>query len=61
MKKNPDSKRVLVNLRADVRAWIEAQARYRGATITAIVTMAIRDAMEREAAKDRSKPAAAAE
>ena len=60
MKKSPDTKRVLVNMSAEVRAWIEARARYHGATISAVVVMAIREKMEREAVKDR-KPAAAAE
>ncbi len=58
MKKSPDTKRVLVNMSAEVRAWIEARARYHGATISAVVTMVIRDAMEREAAKDRASAAA---
>jgi hypothetical protein len=60
MKKAADSTRVLVTVPIDVRQWLEDRARYNGATISAVVVMAIRDAMEREGAGDR-KPAAAAE
>jgi hypothetical protein len=45
---------------AEVRTWIEAQARYHCATISAVVVMAIREKMERDAAKDR-KPAVSPE
>jgi hypothetical protein len=54
MKKSTDNKRVMINASAEVRAWIEARARYLGATISAVVVMAVREKMERESAKDRA-------
>ena len=53
MKKSPDNKRGMINASGDVRAWIEARARYLNATISAVVVMAFRKEMEREA-KDRA-------
>jgi hypothetical protein len=53
MKKFGDNKRVMINASGDVRAWIEARARYLNATISAVVVMAVRKEMEREA-KDRA-------
>jgi hypothetical protein len=54
MKKSPDNKRVMINASGDVRAWIEARARHLNATISAVVVMAVRKEMEREAVKDRA-------
>jgi hypothetical protein len=51
MKKSTDNKRVMINASGDVRAWIEARARYLD---SAVVVMAVRKEMEREAAQDRA-------
>jgi hypothetical protein len=41
-------------MNAEVRSWVETRARYLGATIGAVVNMALRAEMEREAAKARA-------
>jgi hypothetical protein len=49
MKAAADSKRVLVTVPQDVKAWVEERAKYHGATISAEVVRSMRERMEREA------------
>ncbi len=61
MKKSADARRINASIPADAWQWIEARARYLGASVTAVVVMAIREKMEREGAtgKDRASARAA--
>jgi hypothetical protein len=58
MRAAEDSRKVLVTVPRDVRAWLEVQTKYNGSTLSAEVVRSVRTRME-AAAKDRTAAAAA--